>query len=201
MNEDNNYPIKIYNQIWANIDNGISDRNHEYHSGIFSSIDNKKFPSLRSIILRNASKSKRTITFHTDYRSQKIEQISKNNNCFLLLYSAKLKEQLRIKVKSEINHKNELTRKIWDNISLMSKKCYLTKFPPSTNVEIPTDGIDENLIGKEPSEKDSLIGFINFSVIVNYIESIEWLFLNSNGHRRIIFDFREDIIKHQWLIP
>ena len=201
MNEDNNYPIKIYNQIWANIDNGISDRNHEYHSGIFSSIDNKNFPSLRSIILRNASKSNRTITFHTDYRSQKIKQISKNNNCFLLLYSAKLKEQLRIQVKSKIHYNDSISKNAWEQTQLMSRKCYLSLKAPGTLVDKSEDSIPIKFLGKEPNKKDSEIGYKNFAVISNHILSIEWLSLSSQGHKRIKFNWNNSELSYQWLIP
>ena len=48
-------------------------------------------------------------------------------------------------------------------------------------------------------------GLQNFSVIEIIAEEIEWLFLASQGHRRILFDIKRNLdnikIEGRWLVP
>ena len=56
-----------------------------------------------------------------------------------------------------------------------------------------------------PNDADSVKGLKNFAVIKNIINSIEWLYLASQGHRRAKFKIsRKDSplsITKKWLIP
>ena len=47
---------------------------------------------------------------------------------------------------------------LWGKTKLFSWKCYLTKKAPSTPTNIPEDGIDINLQGKEPSREETFSG-------------------------------------------
>ena len=165
MEHDNLKPNSIIEQIWSNLNDGVQDRDHDYHTAVFSSLDNNHQPTSRTIILRSCIKEDKILTFHSDFRSPKTIDIKKNNECFLLFYSSKLKEQLRIKVLSSLQYKNHITKEAWEKTQLMSRKCYLTSFPPGHLINYPTDGIPDHLIGKEPEKIESEKGYINFCVI------------------------------------
>ena len=113
----------------------------------------------------------------------------------------RLKVQLRIKTISIINNQNLLTEEKWNKTKLFSRKCYLTKKAPSTPTNIPEDGIDINLQGKEPSREESEKGYKNFTVVQNKIKEIDWLYLEASGHRRLKITFKENIKNFEWLIP
>ena len=81
----------------SHLQKSIKDRNHDFHSAVFTNLDNENLPSSRTIILRNISKENNILIFHPDYRSPKIKEIKKNNKCLMLFYSPILKIQLRIK--------------------------------------------------------------------------------------------------------
>ena len=141
------------------------------------------------------------ISFHTDIRSNKIENLKKNLNTSFLFYDAKLKTQLKIFTISKINFKNKITKEAWKKTSFSSRKCYLSKLPPSSIVSNPTDGIPLELKGKNPNKEESENGYKHFAVITNQIKSIEWLYLSSLGHRRLIIKIKRVKNKYQWLIP
>ena len=90
---------------------------------------------------------------------------------------------------------------MWDKTSLMSRKCYLTKKAPSSITDIPEDGIDLDLKGKEPTKADSEIGYKNFTVIENKIVEIDWLYLDASGHRRLNIKLNNKKPSFDWIIP
>ena len=40
---------------------------------------------------------------------------------------------------------------MWEKTKLFSRKCYLTEKAPSSVYNLPEDGIDESLEGREPT--------------------------------------------------
>jgi len=201
MDQGNLKHTTVLNNIWNELEKAAKDREHEYHNAYFSSLNINGNVSSRTVILRNLSKKENYVSFHADHRSTKIHEIKKNNNCFILFYSFKMKEQIRLEVQSTVHNKNSISKKAWNKTKLMSRKCYLSKSAPGSLSNIATDGIPNHLKGIEPKISESEKGYQNFSVIYNYIKSIDWLYLSSQGHKRILFEFKNNRWNSNWKIP
>jgi len=194
-------PNSIFSEIITQLKNGIKDRNHGFHTPTFSNLEENGSISSRIIVLRNFSQENMEIDFHSDIRSKKIDQLKINHKTNFLFYDYKTKIQLRIKTISKIEYNNEITNKAWINSKLMSRKCYLTKKKPSSFTNYPEDGMPEHLKGIEPTKEESEKGYLNFCVINNQIYEIEWLFLSSDGHKRLLINIDKNQKNYQWLIP
>ncbi len=192
---------KIFEDIKINLTKGVNDRKHAFHTPVFSNFDNENIIDSRIVVLRKFDPKKMLLNFHTDYRSPKVKSLFNNNNSFFVFYDHKLKIQLRIRTISKINNQNNITKEMWDQTKLFSRKCYLTLKSPSSLTDKPEDGIDEKLKGKEPSKEESENGYKNFTVIENQIKQIDWLFLNANGHKRLKITMEENNSIFNWLIP
>jgi hypothetical protein len=153
----------------------------------------------RSVVLRNFDKERNIIRFHTDYRSPKLNDIKNNPNTVCLVYSYKLKTQLRIKTLSSIHYEDSIWNTSWDSTGLSSRKCYLTKYDPSSNIDQKDDGLPLELKGKTPSLEQSEGGKKNFCVVDNKIMEIDYLYLKSSGHERMRLDFNNN--KSSWMAP
>ena len=173
----NNNPKLIYDNIKELLSEGVINRKHAFHTPVFSNINNN-FVASRIVVLRKFDSDNMSMNFHTDYRSPKIKNLNKNTNSKFIFYDTKLKLQLRIKTISKINNQNNITKEAWDNTKLISRKCYLTEKSPSSESELPQDGIPLSLVGIEPTKKESEKGYKNFAVIQNSILEIDWLYLN-----------------------
>ena len=152
-------------------------------------------------MLRKFNKDNLTLNFHTDYRSPKIIDLEKNKQSNFVFYDFKIKIQLRVKTITTIHYDDKVTADAWAKTQLYSRKCYLTKKSPSSITDKAEDGIPDYLKGIEPTQNDSETGYVNFSVIENSIQNIDWLYLSASGHQRlnISFDNIKPIFK--WLIP
>ena len=201
MTEIHQNPETILAEIKDLLSLGVKDRKHAFHTPVFSNISNLNLPSSKTVVLRNFDEKKFKLYFHTDFRSKKIKDLEKNNNTYFLFYDPKIKIQLRIKTISLIHYKNKLTEKIWELMSLSSKKCYLTKKIPSSKTSIPEDGIPSYLKGVDPSKKESELGYKNFTIVENIIQNIDWLLLKSSGHRRLNINLENKSKKFNWTIP
>jgi hypothetical protein len=191
---------KIYVEIWERLIDGKKNRNSELHQ-CYVATNSDKFPALRTVVLRHVNQENLSIGFHTDKRSNKINEISEDSNVSVLFYDHEHKIQIRINGQAEVNHNNDSTAAIWSNIRSFSKKCYLVEKAPGTQSEIPTSGYPPQFESILPSDAELEAGYENFTYINIQIESIEWLYLHKDGHRRALFNFTDNNINKQWITP
>ena len=194
-------PNIIFDNIKKLLGIGVKNRSHAFHTPVFSNTNHDNLVDSRVVVLRKFDESSLKLNFHTDMRSPKIFNLQKFHTCFFVFYDPKIKIQIRIKTKSVINNKNELAKNSWEQTRLFSRKCYLTTKSPSSITNIPEDGIPIHLKGVDPSKDESEKGYDNFAVIENYILNIDWLYLDSSGHRRLNINVENKEALFKWLIP
>ena len=192
---------EIFDDIKTNLTRGVKDRKHTFHTPVFSNINDENAIESRVVVLRQFDSQNMILNFHTDFRSPKVSSLQKINGSLFVFYDHKLKIQLRVKTISVINNQNTITEELWGETKLFSRKCYLTEKSPSSVTNIPEDGINENLKGKEPTLEESEKGYGNFTVVQNQIQEIDWLYLAASGHRRLKIILKKNIPSFEWLIP
>jgi len=192
---------EIFADIKRNLRRGVNDRKHTFHTPVFCNVDDNNAIESRIVVLRQFDSENMVLNFHTDFRSPKVYSLKKNNISLFVFYDYKLKIQLRIKTISLINNQNIIADEMWRETKLYSRKCYLTKKAPSSITDLPEDGIDNSLKGREPTLEESEKGYKNFTVIQNQIQQIDWLYLEASGHRRLKIILQKKIPFFQWIIP
>lgn len=191
-------PYKFLAEEFEQLESGVLKAKHEYHSFTLSTIKEKK-PESRTVILRNVNKKIYSISFNTDKRSPKYNEIVLNNNVSALFYDKPRKIQLRISGKANIENNNILAEKAWSKTTLDSKLCYLAPYAPSQTMEnfkvnlpqIPKENLNEADLEK---------GFNRFCQVNIIFSKLDWLYLNHKGHKRIQFTFNKDV-KYHWVAP
>ena len=189
---------EINKKIWSLLTNAVKDRSSEFRTPVFICGNDKDLDG-RVVVLRKADQQNNFIQYHSDIRSSKIEKIKKNPNCSILFYGKEEKIQLRIKVECTVNHGNEIAKESWEKTGHISRKCYLVTNGPGTQSDKPTSGLDNKFDNFDFTKEESEAGYKNFCVIRCNIKSIEWLYLAAKGHRRALFDLRNN--KKNWLVP
>ena len=189
----------ILQDCWHRMINGTTVKNHPFRSPSIATVEND-CPVIRTVVLRKALATEKTLIFHTDYRSPKLNQIVKNDKVSWLFYDQKAKIQLRIKTNATVHHNDEITLKQWVAARPESKKTYLVQPAPSAISDFSTDGLSE-FKETELSDKQLDTGYQNFAVIKCMVKELDWLYLNKDGHRRAKFIFQNDTVKQYWLVP
>ena len=191
---------KVYLKIWDLLKCGLENRNAPFHIPTFICGKNKNFDG-RIIVLRGVNQKDKKIWFHSDIRSNKIKVLKANPLSCLLFYDKIEKIQLRISCDSKINYQNSIAKKSWKKTAHMSRQCYLGEKGPGSISKTPTSGLSENIDNFKYSIEESEIGYENFCLVENFINSIEWLYLAAKGHRRAIFKLNNDLIEKKWINP
>ena len=202
MNQLIDNPDKILHNINIELSKGVNDRNHGFHTPVFSNINLNGQVESRIIVLRLFDFNKMKINFHSDIRSKKINEIKSNFETNLLFYDYKIKLQLRIKTLSMIHYNDQITKMAWSKTKPSSRKCYLSEKSPSSFSSILTDSLPKHLKGIDPSIEESEKGYKNFAVISNQIKTIDWLYLSAMGHKRLLITINNNKQNiYRWLIP
>ena len=192
---------KIVDALWDLLLIGKNKSKSEFHQGYIATYNNN-YPSIRTVVLRHVNKSKNTISFHTDIRSKKIEELKDNNKLSMLFYDHGKKIQLKISGYAVIHNENDQSRNAWDQSRSFSKKCYIVENAPGTSSDKPVSGYlpehEQDLPNEDVLEK----GYANFTLVEIQISNIEWLYLHRDGHRRALFTFENNVLtKKSWLTP
>jgi len=194
-------PDLILKNIIHHLNKGVKNRDHGFHTPVFNNISELNIINSRIVVLRKFDSQKLILNFHTDYRSNKIQDLHHHLNTFFLFYDSSIKIQLRIKTSSIIHYKDRITKNSWALTSLSSRKCYLVLKAPSSKTNVPEDGLPHHLKGINPTKIESELGYKNFVVVENKILHIDWLHLASQGHRRLSINFTSTTPSFQWIIP
>ena len=191
MDFKNNNPSDIYSNQWEQLKLAVKDPKHNYHLFALSTIDTNS-PNIRTVVLRNVNENEHFISFHTDIRSPKFTQITKNPNVSGLFYDIQSRTQIRMIGTASVCDDEKILRSLWDKLSKDSKECYMGEIAPSH----PLNG--ETIINKlERNDPDQ--GYINFTRVDIYVSKMEVLLLHHLGHRRIEFKLDNNGYNHRWL--
>ena len=181
---------KVEDKIKEEIMNCIYKKKSSFKNVVLSTVKTNK-PNLRIVILRDFSNDW-NVSFYTDIRSSKIEEIEKNKNVSILLYDDKKKIQIRMYGTSNI-YRNQ--KSIWEKLPAKSKINYNSILKPGES--------QKNHAAKLNTELE--LGYKNFCLIKLKIDSIDCLYLSKEGNRRIgVKISRENkniVFKKKWLVP
>ena len=191
----------IYETIWNLLDKGKKDINSAFHQAYLAT-HSDHYPSIRTIVLRNVNMKDKIISFHTDFRSKKINEILDNNNISILFYDHGEKIQIKCSGRGTVNNKNENSNQSWQKTRSFSKKCYIVDEAPGSISDMPTSGYKKEHEIELPDEEILNSGYENFTLVDMEISEMEWLYLHRHGHRRAKFIINnKDLVKKVWLTP
>ena len=189
-------------EITSLLSRGVNDRKSNFHYTTLCTVDSNSKPQARTVVFRNFNTEKFYLHIHSDFRSKKINEIKNNSHVSLVFYDDKKKIQLRVRGIAKIEPSKKDS---WNKLSNWSRRCYLSEESPGITKQEPTSGFSKKYYFDAPSTEESEKGLQNFSVIEIIAEEIEWLFLASQGHRRILFNIKRDLenikIDGKWLVP
>jgi 3-hydroxyisobutyrate dehydrogenase len=185
---------------WQRIVKGSIDFKDDFHQPVVGSICSAGI-NLRTVVLRKVWPQKKELSFHTDIRSGKMNDLKINPAITWLFYSHAQRVQIRLGGLAFIHTYTELANDAWTNTKLSSRKTYLTSLAPGSLSDVPTDGISTDFENKYPNAAESEVGRKHFAVVVTSVNWMEWLWLNHKGHRRARFGYNGAGFTGEWLIP
>jgi len=179
--------------IWQSLYRATTDRSAPFRTATFATLatsgsEQLLFPSMRTVVLRTVNIERRELSFNSDNRSVKIDQIESAPQISWLFYDRKLRTQLRLRGVACIASSGNERRAAWDLAQKMSRRCYcITQTPGSVAPDGPTTGLSTAMA--DGIDHDFSGGFENFARITTTITHIDWLYLSKNGNHRAQFNY------------
>lgn len=186
---------------WHRLVNGAAGYKDAFHTPVVANT-NQHGVNLRIVVLRKADPHTKELFFHTDIRSGKWAELKADNNISWIFYNPEARIQVRLAGKATLHHADEIASVAWASSNMSSRKIYSGQAGPSTVSEIPTSGLDPEFDFADPTLEESEAGQRNFGIVSARISWMEWVWLNSKGHRRASFHYTDQRdFKASWLVP
>lgn len=193
--------VGLEKDCWLRLLNGSLRYKDPLHNPAIANI-NEQGVNMRTVVLRKVWTEQKELAFNTDTRSGKWQELQKDNKLSWLFYDEEHKLQIRLSGKATMHHLDAMAAEAWTASSMSSRKIYLVNPGPSTITHKPENGLPIEFETKDPSAGESEMGRKNFGTVITKIFWMEWLWLNSKGHRRAVFNYNEDgSFSAGWLIP
>lgn len=184
---------ELHASIWDELRRGASPVRSPFTIWQLATLGLDGFPQLRSIVLREADESRRTLCFHTDLRSPKLAEIRADGRVAMLGLDPDRHLQLRLNGRANVVEDAARIGGMWSGARPHTLILYKTRHAPGTRLAQPEEG--------RVPEQGSSDGFENFALVEVVLERIEMLDLTPGQHRRARFEREQGRWQEQWIAP
>jgi pyridoxamine 5'-phosphate oxidase len=175
---------EIETSIWSELERSVAPRPrpepgepdaisppHEWRVAVLATVDNGQADA-RSLVLREVDAAERRLVFYTDARSPKVRQIQQSPQGTLIFYSHELGWQLRMQVRLNVETAGLAVSSRWAKLQTSAgARDYLSVSAPGR----PLDAALADLGTRG-----------HFALIEAQAETVDWLELHPEGHRRAV---------------
>jgi hypothetical protein len=134
-------------------------------------------PQQRTVVLRGAEQSSRTLTIYTDVRTPKVTEISATPSVACLFFNPETMHQYRLNGTARVLTDGPMWQAHWSGLSENGKRDY-------ASLSVPGEATGGEAV------YDPNLAKQNFAVIEITCETLDWLKLARGGHQRAQFDWR-----------
>ena len=159
------------------LNKAVHQSNHDYHHFYVASTNLDNSPTQRTVILRHFDLKRQSIIFHSDFRSEKIKHLLKNQNISLLFYSTQYRLQLAFKAVCHIHNQDRLAKIRFESSSNYSKQCYSSPLNPKTPIKTHRIQTETDLDFLDESQQ-----YKHFCACVCNFTNLHLLWLNKRGN-------------------
>ena len=172
--------------VWRGLGRATVDKHHAWRTPVLATADGRGGVDARTVVLREIQGDTRTLVVYTDARAAKVAQLHARATCTLVMWSAALGWQLRLRARVDVHTDGLAVTSRWASLrSSRSAQDYLSPLAPGM-------ALDAEPPVTEPGAQRE-----HFAVLVAHVEEIDWLELHRDGHRRA----RLDASGGRWLVP
>ena len=144
---------------------------HEWRVAVLATVDDGQADA-RHLVLREVGAAARRLAFYTDARSPKVRQIEQSPQGTLIFYSRKLGQQLRMQVRLNVETDGLAVSSRWARLQTSAgARDYQSVAAPGRPLDAPLSEL-------------GVRG--HFAMIEAMAETVDWLELHPEGHRRAV---------------
>lgn len=172
--------------IWRELQAASHTRGHAWRTAVLATREGDGADA-RTVVLRDVDEATRTLLIYTDARSPKAQQMVAHPQGTLVMWSATMAWQLRLRVRLQLQTDGLALTSRWARLKLTpAAQDYLSPLAPGSTLASPL-----------PSAPPTSENRNHFAMIAAVVQSIDWLELDPAGHRRAVFE--DD--RQRWVAP
>ncbi|MFM2056306.1 MAG: hypothetical protein RLY71_691 [Pseudomonadota bacterium] len=186
---------QLERDIWEELALAVRQRTHGWRHMALATRSEDGWPDVRTVVLRECQVEERRLLIYTDARSVKVRQLQADDRATLVAWSADLGWQLRLRCRIQVLTEGLSVASRWARIRLTpAAQDYLFPLPPGADLSdhVPEDDqegwLDSGLATDLPPHHPDTVAHHYFAVLEIQVQSIDWLALTPQGHRRARFD-------------
>lgn len=177
--------------LWAELLRAAATRGHPWRQPVLATTCARRGAQARTVVLREVDPATRTLWLYTDLRSPKVAQLDADPRAQLVCWSPALGWQLRLSVEIGCETEGLDVTSRWATLRhTRAAQDYLSPLAPGS--VLPADGAGTPRVGAVRGA---------FAMLQARVLEMDWLALDPQGHRRAVFDFRDDMPTACWLVP
>lgn len=179
--------------VWRELARAPRDKHHEWRNLVLATTDGE-VGDARTVVLREVDAQSKRLMVFTDQRSAKVQQMLDHPQGTLVMWSARLGWQLRCRVTLTVEFSGLAVSSRWARVMLSpAAQDYLSPLPPGaalTQKASPSnDGTSTDAV--PPDDAHARLQTVDhprahFAVVHAQVQSLDWLELRANGHRRAL---------------
>ncbi len=161
-------------EVWRQLAQCATDKQHPWRTPVLATV-NGEAADARTVVIREVDLRRRQLIFYSDERAGKVSQLLHHPHGTMVMWSPALSWQLRCRVRLAMEMSGLAASSRWARIRLSpAAQDYLSPLAPGAPLAAAPV--------HTPVARDY------FAVIDATLESMDWLELHPDGHRRAIFD-------------
>ena len=159
--------------VWRELESASRVNSHPWRLAVLATIDGDAADA-RSVVLRDVDTAARTLLVYTDPRSPKARQIAAHPLGTLVMWSATIGWQLRLRVRLTLQGTGLEVSSRWARLKMTpAAQDYLSPLAPGSAIDKP----DPERGSRE-----------HFAIVEAEVLALDWTELHADGHRRAQFD-------------
>lgn len=169
---------------WTTLSAAAGDPQAEFHYLTLCTVDAASRPQARTVVLRQINSILRTLTFHTDLRSPKWQEMSANPQVTVLGYALQTRLQLRLQGEVSLYaEESDIAHAAWSRLPMRSRRTY-TGGPPGEVSE------SDEQAPVPPADDEA--GRQHFGVVLMRVSTLDWYQLHRENNQRALLAYATD---------
>lgn len=192
----------VHDRVWSRIERAADDSQSPFRILTFGTMNGER-PHLRSVVLRSAAREQRRLSFHSDRRADKVEDIRACERIAWHGWDPDTSEQIRLKGRATVHTDDTVADEMWETQDPSALALYPRPPAPGTPLDAPEDGLQASVRETPITRKDVAGGRDHFAVVRTVIDAFDWLHLHPEGHYRARFRFEaeQEAFEGSWVVP
>ncbi|WP_245909611.1 pyridoxamine 5'-phosphate oxidase family protein [Sphaerotilus hippei] len=176
---------RIEAALWSELARAAVQPAHEWQHLTLATQDDEHGPDARTVVLREVQVDRHELMFYSDTRASKIDQLRRQPVAMVVCWSRALSWQLRLRCRLQVATDGLHVTARWARLRHSpSAQDYLAPRAPGTVLLEGSQGHatpGRECLGERRTRQ-------HFAVLTAQVESVDWLELRPEGHRRARFD-------------